>query len=35
MFEALKKLFSRKKAEEPLPETAQEVVGESGRKIDE
>ncbi|MCU0861210.1 MAG: signal recognition particle receptor subunit alpha, partial [Methanomassiliicoccales archaeon] len=35
MFEALKKLFSRKKADEPLPEKAEEVVGDSGRKIDE
>lgn len=35
MFEALKKLFSRKKADEPLPERAEEVVGDSGRRIDE
>jgi fused signal recognition particle receptor len=35
MFEALKKLFGRKKAEEPLPEKAEEVVGDSGRRIDE
>ncbi|MEM0449755.1 MAG: signal recognition particle-docking protein FtsY [Methanomassiliicoccales archaeon] len=35
MFEALKKLFSRKKVEEPLPERAADVIGDSGRKIDE
>ena len=34
MFEALKKIFSRKKEEGPLPESAEEVVGDSGRKID-
>jgi fused signal recognition particle receptor len=35
MFEALKKLFGRKKTEEVLPEKAEQVVGDSGRKIDE
>ncbi len=36
MFEALKRLFGgRKKEEAPLPEKAEEVVGETGRKIDE
>jgi fused signal recognition particle receptor len=35
MFEALKKLFTKKKKEESLPEKAEEVVGGSGRKIDE
>ncbi|HTY46077.1 MAG TPA: signal recognition particle-docking protein FtsY [Methanomassiliicoccales archaeon] len=34
MFEALKRLFSKKK-EEPLPEKAEEVVGDSGKKIEE
>jgi len=36
LFEALKRLFGgRKKEEAPLPEKAEEVVGETGRKIDE
>ena len=35
MFEALKKLFGRKKTEEALPEKAEMVVGDTGRKIDE
>jgi fused signal recognition particle receptor len=35
MFEALKKLFSRKPKEAPLPEAAAEIVGDSGRKIAE
>ena len=35
MFEALKKLFGQKKAEGPLPERAEEVVGDSGKKIGE
>jgi len=35
LFEALKKLFGRKKAEEALPEKAEEVVGDSGKKISE
>ena len=34
MFEALKRLFTRKKKDEPLPEKAEEVVGDSGKKID-
>jgi len=34
LFEALKRLFTRKKKDEPLPEKAEEVVGDSGKKID-
>ena len=34
MFEALKRLFTRKKKDEPLPEKVEEVVGDSGKKID-
>ena len=34
MFEALKRLFTKKKKDEPLPEKAEEVVGDSGKKID-
>lgn len=34
MFEALKRLFGGRKKGAPLPEKAEEVVGESGRKID-
>jgi fused signal recognition particle receptor len=35
LFEALKRLFGGRKKEAPLPEKAEEVVGESGRKIDD
>jgi len=34
LFEALKRLFTRKKKDEPLPEKVEEVVGDSGKKID-
>jgi fused signal recognition particle receptor len=34
LFEALKRLFTKKKKDEPLPEKAEEVVGDSGKKID-
>jgi fused signal recognition particle receptor len=36
LFEALKRLFrGKKKEEQPLPDKTEEVVGETGRKIDE
>jgi fused signal recognition particle receptor len=35
MFESLKKVFGIKPKDIPLPETAEEVVGDSGRKISE
>jgi len=35
VFEALKKLFKFKKKEEPLPEKAETVIGDTGRKISE
>ncbi len=35
MFESLKKVFGLKPKDVPLPEKAEEVVGDSGRKISE